>query len=270
MPDALSFPFVQRALVAAALAAPLLGLLSPVVVARRLAFFSAVIGQAALTGVALGVLLGEPVDAPYASVVGFSLLLGLGLVWVRRRTQLPADTLIGVALAFSLGLGVCLLVAVTKRFNVHQLEAALFGSVLTVTPVDLALLAATLVLTGALLLPRLNELLLDTVDGGLAQVAQVPRARNEYLFVTLLTLAIVVSVKVMGALMVEALLVVPAAAAQQWARSFRGWQWASVAVALVASVGGVLLSTWVSVPSGAAIVLALSVAFAVSVALRRR
>ncbi len=270
MPEALTFPFVQRALLAAALAAPLLGLLSPVVVARKLAFFSAVIGQAALTGVALGVLLGEPVDAPYASVIGFSLLFGLGLVWLRRRTQLTSDTLVGVALAFSLGLGVCLLVAVTKRFNVHQVEAALFGSVLTVTPLDLALLGAVLILTAALLLPQLNALLLDTVDPGLAHVAQLRRARNEYLFITVLTLAIVVSVKVMGALMVEALLVVPAATAQQVTKSFRGWQWLSVAVALVASVGGVLVSTWVSVPSGAAIVLVLSGLFAVSVALRRR
>lgn len=270
MLDALRYPFVQRALGAAALAAPLLGFLSPLVVARRLAFFSAVIGQAALTGVALGVLLGEPVDAPYASVVGFSLLLGLSLVWLRRRTELPADTLVGVALAFSLGLGVCLLVAVTKRFNVHQLEAALFGSVLTVTPVDLGLLAAVAVGSVVALLPRLNALLLDTVDGGLAQVAGVRRARGEYLFVAVLTLAIVASVKVMGALMVEALLVVPAAAAQQLARSFRGWQWLSVAVATIASVGGVLFSTWVSVPSGAAIVLALSCLFALAVALRRR
>jgi zinc transport system permease protein len=140
MMDTLLLPFVQRALVAVALAAPLLGLLSPLVLARRLAFFSAAIGQAVLTGVALGVLLGEPVEAPWASVFGFSLLCGVGLVFVRRRSALPPDTLVGVLLAVTLGLGVLLLTVVTKRFNVHQLEAVMFGSVLTTTPFDLGLL----------------------------------------------------------------------------------------------------------------------------------
>jgi len=264
--DALSFPFVQRALVAVLLAAPLLGGLSHLVVARRLAFFSAAIGQAVLTGVALGVLLGEPVDAPWGSVFGFSLLTGVVLVFVRRRSVLPPDTLVGVLLAFTLGLGVCLLVAVTKRFNVHQLEAVMFGSVLTVRGVDLALLAGTGVVTAGVVGPLANRLVVQAVDARLSAAARWPEARDEYLFVVVLTAAIVVSVKVMGALMVEAMLVVPAAAARNLASSARGaFAW-SVVVALLAAVAGLGVSTQVNVPSGAAIVLGLALAFASSLA----
>lgn len=269
MSDVFAYAFVQRALVAALLAAVLLGALSPLVVARRLAFFSAALGQAALTGVALGVLLGEPVDAPWASVFGFSLLSALALVFVRRRSRLPPDTLVGVLLAFTLGLGVCLLVAVTKRFNVHQLEAVMFGSVLTVSWGDVALLCAVAALVAVLLLPRLNALVLDALDPGFSAARGLDGARLEYLFVVALTLAIVASVKVMGALMVEALLVVPAAAARNVARSFRGLMVGSVLVAVGASVAGLLASTQASVPSGAAIVLALAVAFAGSLLGRR-
>ena len=266
MTDALSFPFVQRALVAVLLAAPLLGGLSHLVVARRLAFFSAAIGQAVLTGVALGVLLGEPVDAPWGSVFGFSLLTGVVLVFVRRRSVLPPDTLVGVLLAFTLGLGVCLLVAVTKRFNVHQLEAVMFGSVLTVRGVDLALLAGTGVVTAGVVGPLANRLVVQAVDARLSAAARWPEARDEYLFVVVLTAAIVVSVKVMGALMVEAMLVVPAAAARNLASSARGaFAW-SVVVALLAAVAGLGVSTQVNVPSGAAIVLGLALAFASSLA----
>ncbi len=261
MPEAFSYAFVQRALVAVLLAAPLLGGLSPLVVGRRLAFFSAALGQAVLTGVALGVLLGEPLETPWASVFGFSLLVGLSLVFLRRRSSLPPDTLVGVLLAFTLGLGVCLLVVVTKRFNVHQLEAVMFGSVLTVTEVDLALLAAALLVVAAVVGPRHNALLLDSLDSSLAAAQGVRGAALEYVFVAALTCAIVVSVKVMGALMVEALLVVPAAAARNVTRSLASLTLVSILVALLSGVGGVALSTVVNVPSGAAIVLLLALLF---------
>jgi zinc transport system permease protein len=261
MMDTLLLPFVQRALLAVALAAPLLGLLSPLVLARRLAFFSAAIGQAVLTGVALGVLLGEPVEAPWASVFGFSLLCGVGLVFVRRRSALPPDTLVGVLLAVTLGLGVLLLTVVTKRFNVHQLEAVMFGSVLTTSPFDLGLLAVALAVVVAGLLRFHNALVLDTLDVRLSAARGLPSAHLEYGFVVLLTLAIVASVKVMGALMVEAMLLVPAAAGRSVARSLLGVTWVSVGVAAFGGVGGVLVSTRLNAPSGAAIVLMLAFAF---------
>jgi zinc transport system permease protein len=270
MTGALSFPFVQRALFAVLLAAPLLGGLSHLVVARRLAFFSAAVGQAVLTGVSLGVLLGEPVDAPWGSVFGFSLFTGVALVFVRRRSALPADTLVGVLLAFTLGLGVCLLVAVTRRFNIHQLEAVMFGSVLTVQPVDLVLLAVAGALAAALVGPMANRLLLQALDSRLAAAARMPEARDEYLFVVVLTAAIVVSVKVMGALMVEAMLVVPAAAARNLAQSARGTFVLSIVVALLAGVAGLGVSTQLNVPSGAAIVLGLALAFGLSLLARLR
>lgn len=270
MAEALAYPFVQRALIAVLLAAPLLGGLSHLVVARRLAFFSAALGQAVLTGVALGVLLGEPLDAPWGSVFGFSLLVGVGLVFVRRRSALPPDTLVGVLLAFTLGLGVCLLVAVTKRFNVHQLEAVMFGSVLTVTPLDLVLLGAVALVVLVVVGTQSNRLLVESLDLRLAAAARMPEARDEYLFVVLLTAAIVVAVKVMGALMVEAMLVVPAAAARNVSRSVAGTFAWSIVVALLAGLGGVVASTQVNVPSGAAIVLGLAAVFALSLLGRAR
>jgi zinc transport system permease protein len=268
MTDVFVFAFVQRALVAVVLSAIVLGALSHLVLARRLAFFSAAVGQAVLTGVSLGVLLGEPLEAPWGSVFGFSLLVAVLLVWARRNTSLPTDTLVGVALAGTLGLGVCLLVVVTKQFNVHQLEAVMFGSVLTVSTVDLVLLgglgAVVLLVVGRLA----NRLLLSSVDLRIASASKQADARDEYLFVVLLTVAIVISVKVMGALMVEALLVIPAAAARNVARSVAGVLFGSVAVALVAGVAGLTVSTRVNAPSGAAIVLALVLLFAGSLVVR--
>jgi len=256
-----------RGFLAVLVLAPLLGGLSHLVVARRMAFFSAALGQAALTGVSVGLLLGEPLGAPYGGIFGFCLLSALGMVYVKRRSALPPDTLIGVFLALTLGLGICLLVAVTRRFNIHQVEAVMFGSLLTVTDTDLVLLAAAGLVVAALLLREYNGLLLDSLSPPLAGVAGVDSAYLEYLFAVLLTTAIVVGLKVIGALLVEALVVVPAAAARNLARGTRGYLLLSVAVAFLAGAGGLGISTRLLVPTGGAVVLAASLLFFATLAL---
>lgn len=272
LPRFLGYAFVVRGLIAALLLAPLLGGLSHLVVARRLAFFSAALGQAALTGLTLGLLAGEPLSEPWGGIGGFCVAAALVMVYIRRHSALPPDTLVGVFLSFTLGLGICLLVAVTKRFNIHQIEAVMFGSLLTVTDTDLLVLLVVGLAVGALVLRGYNGLLLDSLSPALGRTAGVPSARYEYAFVVLLTVAIVISLKVTGALLVEAMVVVPAAAARNLARSARAYLLWSVALAAIAGESGVLLSTQLEVPSGGAVVLALSGLFFVTllVGLARR
>src|SRR3954471_724129 len=109
LPADFQYAFLVRGFFCVLLLAPILGGLSHLVVARRMAFFSAALGQAALTGVSVGLLIGEPLNTPYGGMFGFCLLATLGMIYVKRRSSLPPDTLIGVFLALSLGLGLCLL-----------------------------------------------------------------------------------------------------------------------------------------------------------------
>jgi zinc transport system permease protein len=183
------------------------------------------------------------------------------MVWVKRHARLPSDTLVGVFLSLTLGLGICLLVAVTKRFNVHQIEAVMFGSLLTVTDGDLLLLAVLAAAVGLVLAWVYNDLLLDSIDPAVAQAGGVRSAFLEYLFVLLLTAAIVVGLKVIGALLIEAMVVVPAAASRNLARGMRSYLVGSILTALLAGVGGLFLSSRLLVPSGGAVVLALSAIF---------
>ncbi|MEO7328866.1 MAG: metal ABC transporter permease [Minicystis sp.] len=261
LPAPLQYAFVVRGILSILLLAPLLGGMSHLVVTRRLAFFSTALGQASLTGLTIGLLLGEPISAPYVGVFGFSLLAALLMVYVKRRSNLPPDTLIGVFMALTLGLGICLLVAATKQFNIHQIEGVMFGSLLTVTDTDLLLLLLISIAVLGLLARHYNGLLLDSLARPLAQVSGVKTAFVEYLFVMLLTLAIVVSLKVIGALLVEALVVVPAAAARNLARSTRGYLGWSVFSALITGLAGIFLSTQWRVPTGGAVVLCLSLLF---------
>jgi len=266
LPSVFQYAFFIRGLLAIVLLAPLLGGMSHLVVSRRLSFFSAALGQAALTGLTIGLLLGEPVNGAYGGIFGFCGLSALAMVYVKRHASLPTDTLVGVFLSMTLGLGICLLVAVTKRFNIHQVEAVMFGSLLTVTDFDLALLLGVAIILSVVLGLLYNQLLLDSLDPAVARVSGVWSSLIDYVFVLLLTAAIVVSLKIIGALLIEAMVVVPAAAARNLSRTTRSYLLLSIVMALVAGVGGLVISSQFLVPSGGAVVLALSVLFFVTLA----
>jgi zinc transport system permease protein len=268
LPGDFQYPFLIRGFLCVLILAPILGGLSHLVVTRRMAFFSAALGQAALTGVAIGLLLGEPLNAPYGGMFGFCLLSTLAMVYVKRHATLPPDTLIGVFHALTLGLGLCLLVALTRQFNVHQVESVLFGSLLTVTDGDLLLLLGVGIGVAVLLVREYNRLLLDSLSPPLATIAGANSVFLEYFFAVLLTLSIVVSLKIIGALLVEALVVVPAAAARNVARGTRSYLAWSVGVAFFAGAGGLGVSTKFLVPTGGAVVLAVSAIFFVTLTAR--
>jgi zinc transport system permease protein len=261
LPSDFQHPFLIRGFLSVIVLAPILGGVSHLVVTRRMAFFSAALGQAAITGVAIGLLLGEPLNAPYGGMFGFCLLATLAMVYVKRHATLPPDTLIGVFHALTLGLGLCLLVGLTRQFNVHQVEAVLFGSLLTVTDRDLGMLAVVGVLVATLLWRQYNRLLLDSLSSPLARLNGADPAWLEYFFAILLTLSIVVSLKIIGALLVEALVVVPAAAARNVARGTRSYLLWSIAVAFFAGAGGLGVSMRLLVPTGGAVVLGASAIF---------
>jgi len=269
LPADFQYPFLVRGFLCVLLLTPMLGGLSHLVVARRLAFFSTTLGQAALTGLVIGVSVGQPLDDTYTAILGFCLLVGVIMSYVRRQTTLPPDTVIGVFMAFTLGLGICLLVAATRRFNIHQIEAVMFGSVLTITDRDLVLVIVLGSAVGGALAYWYNLVLADSLSPPVARARGAPTTAIDYGFVVLVTIAITVALKIIGALLVEAMIVVPAAAARNVARSTRGYFGWSIAIAAISGLAGLFISTSWRVPSGGAIVLALSVVFFVSLPIGR-
>ncbi|EKT4465663.1 metal ABC transporter permease [Pseudomonas putida] len=266
LPEALAYGFVINALLAGLMIGPVLGGLGTLVVVKRFAFFSEAVGHAALTGVAIGILLGEPYTGPYGSLFGYCLLFGLLLNFLRNRTGLSPDTLIGVFLSVSLALGASLLLMLAGKINVHILENVLFGSVLTVSAQDLMVLGIVAMLVLGLALPLYNRIMLASFNPQLAAVRGVAVKTLDYLFVVLVTLVTVASVKVIGAILVGALLVIPAAAARLVSQSLKGFFFLSLAIATLSAVLGILLPIVfdLPVPSGAAIILVAGACFALA------
>ena len=264
IPDAFQYAFVINALICACFIGPILGGVGTMVVTKRLAFFSQAVGQAALTGVALGIILGEPMTAPYVTLFGFCILFGLVLNFTKNRTKMSTDTLIGVFLSISMAVGASLLIFVASKINVHIVDQVLFGSILTVNDLDMTILVVISAIVSVLGILRFNRMLMASFNPQLAHVRGVNVAFLDYLFILMITVITVASVKIIGAMLVEALLLIPAAAAARIVtRTIRGFFICTILISTFSCVIGIIAPMlWnLPVPSGGSIVLVAAVFF---------
>jgi zinc transport system permease protein len=265
-----SYAFVVNGFLCAFVVGPLLGGIGTMVVAKRMAFFSQAVGNAALTGVAIGVILGESYTAPYVSMFSFCVLFGLFLNFSRNRTKMSSDTLIGVFLSISLAIGATALLWVSAKVNTHILDTVMFGSILTVNDTDISVLLIVTLITAVTALPLFNQMLLASLNPSLAHVRGIKVHLLEYVFVLLVTILTVACVKIIGAVLVEALLLIPAAAARNLNRSIRGFVMWSIVFSTVSCLVGIYAPMrWdLPVPSGGAIILTGAVIFLVTMLIR--
>jgi zinc transport system permease protein len=265
-----TYAFVVNGLLCACVIGPLLGGMGTMVVAKRMAFFSQAVGHAALTGVAIGVVIGESYTAPYVSMFSFCLLFGLLLNFARNRSKMPTDTLIGVFLSISLAIGATVLLWVSAKVNTHILDTVMFGSILTVNDTDITVLLVTTAIIAATALPLYNQMLLASLNPSLAHARGIRVTLLEYVFVVLLTLLTVACVKIVGAVLVEALLLIPAAAARNLNRSIRGFvAWSIIFATASCFIGIYAPLRWdLPLPSGGAIILAAALIFLVTLVIR--
>lgn len=254
--EILGYTFMQRALMASLLIGTVSAIIGVYVVLRGLAFIGAGIAHASFGGVALGFLIGVN---PALTAVLFSLLTAWGIAWTSRRAEVKEDTAIGIFFAASMALGI-LFIGLMQRYNV-DLFGYLFGSVLAVTAEDLQLsllLGAVVLLTVGLFF---KELLFVTFDAELARVSGLPAGALHVLLLSLMALTIVLSIKVVGIILVSALVVIPAAAASQLTEDFRRMMVLAVVIGNLSAIAGLFLSYWLDTPSGATMVLAATLIF---------
>jgi zinc transport system permease protein len=270
LPSVFFYEFVINAMLCSLVIGPLLGCVGTMIVAKRMAFFSQAIGNAALTGVAIGVLIGESYTAPYVSMFSFCLLFGIVLNYTKPRTRMSADALIGVFLSISLAVGASLVLFVSAKVNTHILESVMFGSILTVSDLDMNVLLVVTVITAVVGLPLYNKMLLGSLNASLAQVRGVKVQLIEYIFIVLVTLITVACVKIIGAVLVEALLLIPAAAARNLCRGLGSFVYTTMIIATLSCIGGILIPMiWdLAVPSGGAIVMLAAIFFIVTTLIR--
>jgi zinc transport system permease protein len=253
--------FMQRALVALVLLAPMCAAMGVQVVNFRMAFFSDAISHSAFAGVALGLLLG--LDVHFSTAL-LGVVVGMGIVAVGRRSSLSTDTVIGVFFSAVVAFG---LAVVSRDRNVaRDLQRFLYGDILTIGDGEILCLGALAAVLAAFQAFGYNRLLYIGLNPVLAEVHGVRVAAYRYVFAALLSLVVVFAVWAVGVLLVTALLLVPAAAARNLARSAGTMFWWALLVGSTSAVAGLLISAQPSVATatGATVVLCSVAWFVVS------
>ncbi|OGP71346.1 MAG: hypothetical protein A2Y80_05835 [Deltaproteobacteria bacterium RBG_13_58_19] len=256
MIDILSLGFFQRALLAGLMLSLLGGVLSVFVILRRMAFIGVGISHSAFGGVALGFLLG--VD-PLWTGIGFSVMVAMLIEWAQSRGRLEEDAAIGIFFAASMALGVVFL-HLSQTYNV-DVFGFLFGNILAIGEKQLGQILLVTLAVLATMAAFFKELVFLSFDEEMAWVSGVPVKPLRYLFLIIMALVVIVSIYLVGIILVSALLVIPGAIARNLTQDIKSMLAVSVATAVGATLGGLLLSYGVDWPSGATVVLLLSVWF---------
>jgi zinc transport system permease protein len=264
--EMLALPFIQRALIGGLLVVVMLSLLSFFIVLRRISFVGVGISHSALGGVAIGLALGAKTTlVTTLFCVGVALLIG----FISRRGQLREDAAIGITFSGTMALGI-VVIALTGGY-LASLFSFLFGSLLAVSRNDIYVIAVYCAAVVAFIAVFFKPLLHASFDEEMARAAGTPVAFLHYALLVLIALAIVASIKLVGIVLVSAMLVLPAATGNQVARTYRRILAVSLASGVVSLLAGLALSYRFDLPSGATIVLcACAIFFACLAASPRR
>lgn len=263
--ELLEWDFMKNALLGILLMAPLFGILSTMVVTGRMSFFSDALGHSAFTGIAIGSICG--IAAPIWAAVIFAVVFALLFSYVRSRSNHAADTLIGVFSSTAVALGI--FVATLDGGSFTKFNKYLIGDVLSITPSEIGALA--LVLVGVVVFWCLfsNRLTLTVVHPQLASSRGIPVKASQTVFTTAIAVVVTLSISSVGLLILNSLLVLPAAAARNVSRNLKQYHLFSVGFALFAGIAGLVISYYWGASSGAAISLVMALIFAVTFCLRK-
>jgi len=265
MLELLSYDFMQRSLLAAAVVGGLCSFIGVFVVLRGLSFVGAGTSHAAFAGVTLGYLIGWP---PLALAILFGLATVWITGWVEEKGRMKLDVSIGILYTATMALAI-LFIGLMKSYNA-EVYGYLFGSVLSVTADELAVIGGLAVLVLGLIVSFSKELYFIAFDQEMAEASGIPARRIFFLLLTLVGLTVVIALKTVGAILVFAMILIPASTAYQLTHSLRTLTWYSVLIGVGTSLGGVMISAAWDIPSGPAIVLLATAVFFLSLFLSQK
>jgi len=262
--DWAQYDFMKNALLAVILITPVFGLLGTMVIQSRLTFFSDVLGHSALTGIAIGVVLG--MGDPLWAMLIFAVVMAVGINLIMRATQSAPDVVIGVFFAITVALGVVLL---SRGGQFNKFTTYLIGDILAVSPEQILLLVIMLGVVIAYWMVAGNALVLISISPVLASSRGLLVMLVRTSFAVLLALAVTLSIRWVGILLINSLLVLPAVSGRLLARSVRSYCGWSVLIAFVSGITGLIVSYYWGTSSGATIVLFAAVFYGLVVLIRQ-
>jgi len=230
-----------------------------------MAFFSDSLGHSALTGIAIGVILG--IKSPIWSILFFSMLITIAILVVKEANTASTDTIIGVFSSTAVALGIVIL---SRNGGFNKYSGYLIGDLLSISSSDLLTLGIVFLLVILLWVVIFNKLLLASMNQSLARSRGIGVRLYEYLFSIIMAVIVTISIQWVGILIISSLLIIPAASSRNIAKNIRQYHVYSVIIALVSGLSGLVLSYFWGTATGATIVLVASAFFALTFILKLR
>lgn len=250
------YDFMKNALIAVLIISPLFGILGTMIVNKRMAFFSDALGHSALTGVAIGALLG--VTNTSASMLVFAILFALALNRINRRKTISTDTVISVFASLSMAIG---LVILSQGGNFAKYSALLVGDILSITIPEVGLLFAIFIITFVFWIFGFNKLHAISVNEALARSKNINVNLLEDMFSVVIAIIVMSSVKWVGILIINALLILPAAAGRNMSSNVREYHLFSILISLFSGITGLIISFYLDTATGPTIVIIAALIF---------
>lgn len=250
------YDFMKNALLAIVIITPLFGILGTMIVNNRMAFFSDALGHSALTGVAIGTLLG--IVNTDLSMLVFAIIFALLLNKIKRRKTVSTDTVISVFASFSMAIG---LVILSRGGKFAKYSALLVGDILSISIKEVGLLFIILLVTILFWFCSFNKLHAISVNEALAKSKNIHIYLLEDLFSIIIAVIVMSSVKWVGTLIINALLILPAAASRNIASNLREYHLFSVLISLYSGITGLIISYFIGTATGPTIVIISAIIF---------
>ncbi|HCL03251.1 MAG TPA: ABC transporter [Lachnoclostridium phytofermentans] len=254
--DFISYNFMKNALLAVLVITPLFGMLGTMIVNNKLAFFSDALGHSVFTGMAIGVILG--IGDTNISTIAFAVVFALLLNYIKRNNTASTDTIISVFSSTSTAIG---LVILSSGGNFSKYSSLFVGDILSITPEEIGLLVIIFAVTLVFFATCFNKLHSLSLNTSLARSKGVNISVIENLFSVLIALIVMLSIKWVGLLILNALLILPAAASRNISSNMREYHLFSIIISVFSGILGLILSYYLNLATGPMIVIISAVIF---------
>lgn len=260
----MKYDFIKNAILAIVMLAPLFAILGTMIVNNKMAFFSDALGHSALTGIAIGMLFG--ISNNIAMII-FAVLFSLALNYVKHKANYGADTIISVFSSIAIALGLAILASLG---NFSKYSSYLVGDVLGITTQDLIYLAVVFIVVLIIWNIIFNKLHTVSINASLARSKGIKVLLIDNIFVITISIVVMLSIKWIGILLINSLLILPAASSRNVAKNMRQYHALSIAFSLVSGLAGIIISYYANIPTGPAIVILSGIIYLLTFAIKGR
>ena len=246
----INYTFMKNALIAIILISPIFAVLGTMIVNNKMAFFSDALGHSALTGIAIGMLLGF--SNINVSMIFFAIIFALLLNFVKNKTSYGIDTIISVFSSIAIALGLAML---AQSGNFNRYSSYLVGDILSITNAEILYLFLAFIAVGVFWYFAFNKLNVTSINSTLAKSRGMNTKVIDNIFVVLIAIIVMISIRWIGILLINSLLILPAASSRNIAKNMRSYHLISVLFSLFSGITGLIISYYWNIPTGPMIVL---------------